>query len=237
MLASADALAVPAAFILALGRIGNFIDGQIVGSLTDAWCAVKFPDTEGFRHPVVLYDGIKNFLLIPILFYFSRRRLPAGALAGLFLFLYAFLRIFIDVFREYPTILLGLATGQSLNILMALLGLLIICLCSRKHVPTDKPADSGDIVITETNIASNSIRLRKFLLGILLLLSLAIPSDWTQDIPSRYGKRHPGLSYSTMYPRIKTSAGQNGPRLKQAPTSRLSSWNEITSIPGKGDAL
>ena len=42
-----DALAMPAAFILGLGRIGNFIDGQIVGSITSVPWAVKFPDAEG----------------------------------------------------------------------------------------------------------------------------------------------------------------------------------------------
>ena len=52
---------------LAFGRIGNFIDGQITGSPSDVWWAVQFPDAEGFRHPVVLYDGLKNLLLIPFL--------------------------------------------------------------------------------------------------------------------------------------------------------------------------
>ena len=64
---------IPGAFLLGIGRIGNFIDGQIVGRVTDVWWAVKFPDAEGFRHPVVLYDGAKNLLLIPLLLW-SRRR-------------------------------------------------------------------------------------------------------------------------------------------------------------------
>ena len=62
----ADALVIPGAFLMGVGRIGNFIDGQIVGSLTDVPWAVKFPDAEGFRHPVVLYDGLKNLTLDPI---------------------------------------------------------------------------------------------------------------------------------------------------------------------------
>jgi phosphatidylglycerol:prolipoprotein diacylglycerol transferase len=63
----ADQIAIPASMIMGLGRIGNFIDGQIVGSVTSVWWAVKFPDVEGFRHAVVLYDGVKNLLLIPVL--------------------------------------------------------------------------------------------------------------------------------------------------------------------------
>lgn len=90
------------------------------------WWAVKFPDAEGFRHPVVLYDGAKNLLLIPLLVYAGRRGLPSGMLTGLFVFLYAILRVPIDGFREYPTTLLGLATGQSLNLVMSLIGLALI---------------------------------------------------------------------------------------------------------------
>lgn len=37
----------------------------------------------------------------------------------------------------------------------------------------------------------------------LLAFCLTIPSNWTQDIPSRYGARHAGLRYSWLYPRIR----------------------------------
>ncbi len=53
----ADTLVIPAALLMGIGRLGNFIDGQIVGAVTEVWWAVKFPDADGFRHPVVLYDG------------------------------------------------------------------------------------------------------------------------------------------------------------------------------------
>ena len=75
----ADALVVPAAFLMGMGRIGNFIDGQIVGAATDVWWAVKFPDAEGFRHPVVLYDGAKNLLLMAYLLHVRRVNRTPGA--------------------------------------------------------------------------------------------------------------------------------------------------------------
>lgn len=37
LLELADALVIPGAFMLGMGRIGNFIDGQIVGSMTSVW--------------------------------------------------------------------------------------------------------------------------------------------------------------------------------------------------------
>jgi phosphatidylglycerol:prolipoprotein diacylglycerol transferase len=76
-----DVLAIAAALILGFGRIGNFIDGQIVGIVTTVPWAVKFPDAEGFRHPVVLYDGLKNFLLVPVLLRVHRSGVPAGRVA------------------------------------------------------------------------------------------------------------------------------------------------------------
>ncbi|HEU4340911.1 MAG TPA: prolipoprotein diacylglyceryl transferase [Candidatus Binatia bacterium] len=198
-----DTLAIPAAFILAMGRIGNFIDGQIVGSVTTVWWAVKFPDAEGFRHPVALYDGMKNLLIIPVLGYAARRAPPTGVLTGIFLFLYAFLRIFVDIFREYPTSLMGLATGQVLNILMSILGLVLIAfpLWSRRSRAVDSVTVAAE---GEHTRESTGIAWRRVLFALLLMFSLVIPSDWTQDVPARYGKRHAGLAHSAIYPEIDT---------------------------------
>lgn len=206
-LAITDALAIPAAFILGLGRIGNFIDGQIVGSVTTVWWGVKFPDAEGFRHPVVLYDGLKNLLIIPVLMLAARRALPTGVLTGIFLFLYAFLRIFVDVFREYPTSLFGLATGQVLNLLMSAVGLaLIVFPFWRRRRSADAVAAAPGGAIAE----ASGVAWRRLLFALLLLFSLVIPSDWTQDVPARYGERHPDLVHSALYPRLDT-APKNAP--------------------------
>jgi len=196
-----DALVIPAAVIMGLGRIGNFIDGQIVGSVTTVWWAVKFPDAEGFRHPVVLYDGLKNLLIVPVLIYLEKGQLPHGVQTGVFLFLYAFLRIFVDVFREYPTTLLGLATGQVLNILLSLFGLGLILVLLWKRSASVKAAVANRTV-TQKSAALNSLQWRPWLFTAILLLSTTMPSDSTQDIPARYGRRHPGLHYSTLYPHI-----------------------------------
>lgn len=195
-----DALAAPASFILGAGRIGNFIDGQILGSITDVPWAVKFPDADGFRHPVVLYDGLKNLLIIPVLLYVgSRLKPPRGFVTGLFLFLYSFLRIPVDVFREYPTSLLGLATGQALNIALSIVGLIVIFLSYGHSNEGETPPAVTPAGVT---LAGADIGWRKPVFILILVFCLIIPSDWTQDVPERYGKRHPGLMHSAMYPRI-----------------------------------
>ena len=77
----ADALVIPGAFLMGVGRIGNFIDGMIVGAVTDVWWGVQFPYATGIRHPVVLYDGLKNLLLIPYLLWGAPATRAAGSAA------------------------------------------------------------------------------------------------------------------------------------------------------------
>lgn len=199
-----DTLVVAGAFTLGAGRIGNFIDGQILGSATDVWWAVKFPDAEGFRHPVVLYDGIKNLLLIPLLLWVGKKQPPAGVVTGVFLFCYAFLRIFIDVFREYPTTLLGLATGQSLNIFISVVGLSLLIWRLRASPRAVTSSHDGRVRFENEPPCNGGLFWPRILFAAIVLFSLTIPSDWTQDIPARYGKRHPGLHHSSLYPRIDT---------------------------------
>lgn len=196
-----DVLAIAACFILGCGRIGNFIDGQIHGSLTDVWWAVKFPEVEGFRHPVVLYDGLKNFLLIPILLWIRKRGVPDGRIAALFVFLYAALRIPIDTFRDYPISMWGFPTGQTLNFLMVLVGIIMLTVNYIRN--RNKPVESDTKVIVETDVGW-----RKWAFIILLFIPLVIPSDATRDIPVRYGKRHPGLEHSVLYPPIADKVNQ-----------------------------
>jgi len=38
----------------------------------------------------------------------------------------------------------------------------------------------------------------------VLIFSLTIASNWTQDVPARYGARHPGLEHTWLYPEIDT---------------------------------
>jgi phosphatidylglycerol:prolipoprotein diacylglycerol transferase len=196
----ADALTVPGALLMGIGRIGNFIDGQIVGGITDVPWAVKFPDADGFRHPVVLYDGLKNILIVPLLLAIRRRNPPRGAMVGHFFFWYAFLRIPVDLFREYPTTLFGLATGQGLNVMMAIGGLAVIL-----SVAKDRCGRGAALHIDPSPSSRLRMTWRRIALALLLLFCLLMPSDWTQDVPRRYGKRHPGLRYSRMYPPISGS--------------------------------
>ena len=202
-----DLLAISAAIILGFGRIGNFIDGQIYGSLTNLPWGVEFPSTEGFRHPVVLYDGIKNFLLVPLLLWIRSRGVPPGRIAVLFVILYALLRIPIDLLRDYPISIWGLPTGQGLNVAMVLIGLILLAINikrSQKAIEGPTKQEPDDI--------GYGMTWRRIALGFCCILPLIIPSDATRDIPATYSQRHPNLKHSALYPGIQRELDKSGPR-------------------------
>jgi phosphatidylglycerol:prolipoprotein diacylglycerol transferase len=195
-----DGLAVPAALILGCGRIGNFIDGQIVGGVTTLPWGVQFPDADGFRHPVVLYDGIKNFLLVPVLLAIQRRGAPPGRVACWFVILYAGLRIPIDMLRDYPISFLWLPAGQSFNVIMLLAGgALLVKNVYWPALATPLPRQGAGVEPFTQEWPHLSARIA---FAALVVLALTIPSDATRDVPARYTHRHEGLTYSRLYPRI-----------------------------------
>ena len=196
-----DMLVVPGALLMAFGRIANFIDGQIVGSVTDVPWAIKFPDAEGFRHPVVLYDSLKNLLLVPLLLAVGRTRPKPGVLTGHFMLWYGFLRIFVDLFRDYRVDLGGIPTGQILNGTMAIAGLVLLLWSASRFGTTRVDARTAKAAVG-SGTSSAGIWWRALLFALILCFSLVIPSDRTQDVPNTYGKRHAGMEYSRLYPTI-----------------------------------
>ena len=207
----ADTLVIPGALLMGLGRIGNFIDGQIVGSVTSLPWGVLFPDVELPRHPVVLYDALKNLLLVPFLVHVQRTNRTPGAVAARFVFWYAFPRIFIDLVRDYPTHRLALGTGQTLNLVMAALGTGLLLRSRLRRLGRLPPRVAPPRLNTATAHRPASLA-QHLTLAAVLAFCLVIPSNWTQDVPGRYGKRHPGLRHSWLYPKVATAPAVSGVR-------------------------
>ncbi|RPJ85435.1 MAG: prolipoprotein diacylglyceryl transferase [Acidobacteria bacterium] len=215
-----DSLTVPAAFIFGVGRIGNFIEGGVIGTPTSLPWGVKLPDVEGFRHPVALYDGGKNLALVPLLLVVLRRW-PAGSgvASGVFLLGYGGLRFLVDQFRDYESVLLGLGPGQWFNLAMAAAGLGLVVVCLRQPfgcVPTTTAAATGR--------RRALLRARVALLVLLVAFPLSIPTSWTTEYLrlKRHGRDQaavgdPGGTLAT-YERIAPERGAAQSRLESRAT-------------------
>ncbi len=110
------------------GRMGNFINAELYGRVTDAPIGMLFPEQILPRHPSQLYEAaLEGLLLFVILMFVARKERPPLTLAGVFLMGYGSFRAFVELFRE-PDAHLGflafdwLTMGQILSLPMILLG-------------------------------------------------------------------------------------------------------------------
>lgn len=120
---------------LGLGRVANFLNGELWGKAADVPWAVIFQQTGGGnvpRHPSQLYEALlEGFLLFALLqwrFWRSAAvKLQPGRLSGEFLLAYAVARVVCEAFREPDaSLILGLSRGMFYSLFMAVGGLAII---------------------------------------------------------------------------------------------------------------
>ena len=124
---------------LGLGRIGNFINGELWGRVTDGPWAMVFVHGGPFpRHPSQLYQAFgEGLLLFVVLFWFSKQQRPAGAIGGLFLLGYGTARFVVEYFRE-PDGHLGIlgifSMGQWLSLPMIIAGVAMLTFAYKKNI-------------------------------------------------------------------------------------------------------
>jgi len=120
----ADAVVPFAALGLGLGRIGNFINAELYGRVTNVPWAMIFPGSDGLpRHPSQLYQAfLEGFLMFVILQFFYAKRLKEGFVFWTFIGLYGVFRFFIEYYREPDPqlgfVLLNFTMGQVLCFVM-----------------------------------------------------------------------------------------------------------------------
>ena len=124
---------------LAAGRMGNFINGELVGRVTDVPWAMVFPQVDGLaRHPSQLYQfALEGLSLFFILWWFSAKPRPRGLVSAVFLIGYGAFR-FIAEFGREPDDFLGLLTfgmsmGQWLSLPMIAAGLLMAAWAAKRQ--------------------------------------------------------------------------------------------------------
>lgn len=132
----ADGMAVAAAPGLFFGRMGNFINGELYGRITDSKIGMLFPGAGPYpRHPSQLYEAVLEGIVTFFILWCLRKKVKYdGILSGLFLVLYGTFRYCIEFFRE-PDVQLGLffwgttSMGQILCLLMIVSGIIYISIC------------------------------------------------------------------------------------------------------------
>ena len=123
-----------------LGRIANFINGELVGKVTTLPWGVIFPAIDMLpRHPSQLYEalleGVILFLILNTLIF--KKKYKIGTCSYLFMIFYGVLRIVSEFFRE-PDIQIGylfnlFSLGTILSFLMILSGLVIMIIIRKKY--------------------------------------------------------------------------------------------------------
>jgi phosphatidylglycerol---prolipoprotein diacylglyceryl transferase len=114
---------------LGAGRMGNFINGELWGRATNSNFGMIFPQADNVvRHPSQLYEFIlEGVILFSILWWFSRKERPIGAISALFLLGYGSFRFLVEFTRQPDENLgllqLGLSMGQWLSLPMILVGI------------------------------------------------------------------------------------------------------------------
>ncbi|MBV0899814.1 MAG: prolipoprotein diacylglyceryl transferase [Wolbachia endosymbiont of Fragariocoptes setiger] len=120
---------------LFLGRIGNFINGELFGRITNMPWGMVFPESgDNFlRHPAQLYhaffEGLLLFIIMNSLYFFTKISSRDGALTGITVLWCGFMRFFIEFFRQpdyqIGYLWCGLTMGQLLSMPMIMIGIFI----------------------------------------------------------------------------------------------------------------
>ena len=137
-----DLMAVVAPIGLCLGRLANFVNGELYGRVTDSAFGMVFPGSDGLpRHPSQLYEagleGVVLFLILLTIAMSTNALRRPGLLSGLFLIGYAFARSTCELFREPDSFIHFLpdfiTMGQLLSVPMLLAGLYLAFLYGAKR--------------------------------------------------------------------------------------------------------
>jgi phosphatidylglycerol:prolipoprotein diacylglycerol transferase len=144
-----DYVAVGVPMGMLLGRLANFVNGELWGRVTDVPWAMVFPTADDLpRHPSQLYqaglEGLALLVIMMALFWFTRARYRPGLLAGVFTLGMGIARFVNEFFRQPDQQLAdfaartGLSMGQWLTIPLILTGLIVVLYALRK-----KPLAAG----------------------------------------------------------------------------------------------
>lgn len=125
-----------------LGRLANFVNGELWGKVSDVYWAMIFPHSApvgtpieqiAARHPSQLYEAFAEglFIFAVLQYQFWKRKPASGIISGEFLAIYGIVRIFCEMFREPDigiSLIMGMSRGTFYSIFAIAAGLAIMFL-------------------------------------------------------------------------------------------------------------
>jgi phosphatidylglycerol:prolipoprotein diacylglycerol transferase len=134
----ADVCFLAAPVGLGLGRIGNFINGELYGRVTDSPLGMIFPGGGNLpRHPSQLYEAcLEGPVMLLIMYIITLKVKRDGVVFWSFIALYGLFRFLVEFARE-PDAQIGylfgtFSMGQLLSLPMLILGMAMMILCYRR---------------------------------------------------------------------------------------------------------
>ncbi|MFA6039089.1 MAG: prolipoprotein diacylglyceryl transferase [Candidatus Peribacteraceae bacterium] len=130
--AVADLLSIPAALGLGLGRIGNFINQELYGTVTSLPWAIRIPGVEGLRHPLQIYDALLMVCIALLCFVLLRLGKPErdGRIFAVFILSYGVTRFLLEYIRvqtyePFTLWFITLTRGQLLTVPLIFFGIVL----------------------------------------------------------------------------------------------------------------
>ena len=127
-----DIVALVAPVGLFFGRIANFINSELYGTITDVPWAVTFVQIDNLpRHPSQLYEALLEglFLFLLLIYFKNKFSNKPGVISGLFLIIYSFFRFIVEFYRvpdeQLGYIFLNLTMGQVVSLIFIISGIIL----------------------------------------------------------------------------------------------------------------
>ena len=131
-----DLVSLVAPIGIFFGRLANFINSELYGSVSNVPWSVIFVKVDNLtRHPSQLYEAfLEGIILFLLLIYFRKKNylLKPGTISGLFLIFYSIFRFFVEFYRvadeHIGYLAFNLSTGQIVSVVFLIIGTIVFYL-------------------------------------------------------------------------------------------------------------
>jgi phosphatidylglycerol:prolipoprotein diacylglycerol transferase len=146
----ADEVVVMLPVGLALTRIVNFINDELVGNVCvpdRPWC-IKFPVADGYRYPSQIFESLLDIAVLPIVLAVYRRRPPDGVVAWTWFTCYGVTRSLAEIWRQTDLAVGPFTGGQLLALPMIAIGIALVVTFARRNRRTDASPNAAETATT-----------------------------------------------------------------------------------------